>query len=128
MAGAMARDWSNRRGSCRISFDSVDGFRGTRSSGRRRSRADMVGPKAAPFMPPALPWRQPQRLAVAPELKPGLDPHRCGVALGRLCAEPDVRAVEAGCRECGRKKGASAPMDEGHHLSQPSGGRRHALL
>jgi predicted nucleotidyltransferase len=53
----------------------------------------MTGPTAAPFTPPPIPWRQPQRLALSPALGPGLEPHRCGTALGRLCAEPDVRVV-----------------------------------
>jgi hypothetical protein len=53
----------------------------------------MAGSTAAPFTPPAIPWCHPQPLDPSPELGPGLDPHRCGAALARLCAELDVQAV-----------------------------------
>lgn len=53
----------------------------------------MAGSTAAPFTPPAIPWCHPQPLDPNPDLGPGLDPHRCGAALARLCAEPDVQAV-----------------------------------
>lgn len=45
------------------------------------------------FRPPAIPWRQPRPLELPVDLGPGLDPHVCGLALARLCAEPDVRAL-----------------------------------
>lgn len=53
----------------------------------------MAGSTAAPFTPPAIPWRQPLPLHPTPALGPGLDLQRCGAALARLCAEPDVQAV-----------------------------------
>jgi predicted nucleotidyltransferase len=47
------------------------------------------------FTPPPIPWRKPLALESAADLGPGLDPQRCGEALARLCAEPDVQAVIA---------------------------------
>ena len=38
---------------------------------------------------------QAPRVGPAPDLGLGLDPQRCGEALARLCAEPDVQAVIA---------------------------------
>ncbi len=55
----------------------------------------MVSAAAQPFVPPAIPWREPRGLAALPDLGPGLDPEACGLALARLCADPEVRAVLA---------------------------------
>ncbi|MBM5814709.1 MAG: nucleotidyltransferase domain-containing protein [Cyanobacteria bacterium M_DeepCast_100m_m1_067] len=55
----------------------------------------MVASAAERFTPPTIPWRQSLALESAPDLGPGLDPHRCGEALARLCAEADVQAVIA---------------------------------
>jgi len=53
----------------------------------------MASANPQPFSPPAIPWRQPRRLVLPVDLGPGLDPQACGLALARLCAEPDVRAL-----------------------------------
>ena len=53
----------------------------------------MVSASAQSFVPPAIPWREPRGLAALPDLGPGLDPEACALALARLCADPDVRAV-----------------------------------
>ena len=50
---------------------------------------------ALPFTPPSIPWLAPRALASPRDLGAGLDPVRCGAALARLCAEPDVQAVLA---------------------------------
>ncbi|MEB3201922.1 MAG: nucleotidyltransferase domain-containing protein [Synechococcus sp.] len=55
----------------------------------------MVASAAERFTPPPIPWRHPLALEPAQELGPGLDPQKCGDALARLCAEPDVQAVIA---------------------------------
>ena len=55
----------------------------------------MVVSAAEPFRPPAIPWRELLELRASPDLGPGLDLQRCGGALARLCAEPDVQAVIA---------------------------------
>lgn len=55
----------------------------------------MVSASANPFVPPAIPWREPRGLAALPDLGPGLDPEACRLALARLCADPEVRAVLA---------------------------------
>jgi predicted nucleotidyltransferase len=55
----------------------------------------MVSASAPPFEPPAIPWREPQGLSPLPDLGPGLDPEVCRLALARLCADADVRAVLA---------------------------------
>jgi predicted nucleotidyltransferase len=55
----------------------------------------MVSASAQPFVPPAIPWREPQGLVPLPDLGPGLDPEACAQALTRLCADADVRAVLA---------------------------------
>ncbi len=55
----------------------------------------MVSASAQPFVPPAIPWREPRGLAALPDLGPGLDPEACALALTRLCADPEVRAVLA---------------------------------
>lgn len=53
----------------------------------------MVSAAAQPFVPPAIPWREPRGLAVLPDLGPGLDPQACADALARLCDDADVMAV-----------------------------------
>ena len=53
----------------------------------------MAAVTTQPFSPPAIPWRQPRPLALPVDLGPGLDPQACSLALARLCAEPDVRAL-----------------------------------
>jgi predicted nucleotidyltransferase len=55
----------------------------------------MAAASTPPFQPPAIPWLRPQPLPSEVDLGPGLDPVRCGQALQRLCAEPDVQAVLA---------------------------------
>ncbi|MBE9154312.1 nucleotidyltransferase family protein [Cyanobium sp. LEGE 06113] len=55
----------------------------------------MASAVAQPFQPPAIPWRQRRTLQPLVDLGPGLDPHLCGLALARLCAEADVQAVLA---------------------------------
>jgi predicted nucleotidyltransferase len=55
----------------------------------------MATASTTPFQPPAIPWHRPQPLPSEVDLGPGLDPVRCGQALQRLCAEPDVQAVLA---------------------------------
>ncbi len=55
----------------------------------------MVSASAQPFVPPAIPWREPQGLSPLPDLGPGLDPEACGQALARLCADAEVMAVLA---------------------------------
>jgi uncharacterized protein len=55
----------------------------------------MVSASAQPFVPPAIPWREPRGLAALRDLGPGLDPEACGQALSRLCADPEVLAVLA---------------------------------
>ncbi|WP_216912788.1 MULTISPECIES: nucleotidyltransferase domain-containing protein [unclassified Synechococcus] len=55
----------------------------------------MVSASAQPFVPPAIPWREPRGLAALPDLGPGLDLEACRLALARLCADPEVRAVLA---------------------------------
>lgn len=53
----------------------------------------MVSASAQPFVPPAIPWREPQGLSPLPDLGPGLDPEACADALARLCADAEVLAV-----------------------------------
>ena len=55
----------------------------------------MATATAQPFVPPAIPWREPHGLSPLPDLGPGLDPEACRLALARLCADPEVRAVLA---------------------------------
>ncbi|WP_216906956.1 nucleotidyltransferase domain-containing protein [Synechococcus sp. CCY 0621] len=55
----------------------------------------MVSASAQPFVPPAIPWREPRGLAALPDLGPGLDPEACRLALARLCADAEVKAVLA---------------------------------
>ncbi|MCP9930536.1 nucleotidyltransferase domain-containing protein [Cyanobium sp. AMD-g] len=55
----------------------------------------MVSASAQPFVPPAIPWREPRGLAPLPDLGPGLDPEACRLALARLCDDAEVRAVLA---------------------------------
>ncbi len=55
----------------------------------------MVSASAQPFVPPAIPWREPRGLAALPDLGPGLDQEACRLALARLSADADVRAVLA---------------------------------
>jgi predicted nucleotidyltransferase len=58
----------------------------------------MVSASAQPFVPPAIPWREPQALSPLPELGPGLDPEACRLALARLCADADVLAFGSRAR------------------------------
>jgi predicted nucleotidyltransferase len=53
----------------------------------------MASASAPPFVPPAIPWRQPQALPAVIDLGPGLDPVQLSNALQRLCAEPGLLAV-----------------------------------
>jgi len=79
----------------------------------------MAAPAAAPFSPPAIPWRQPRPLAPLDDWGPGLDPQRCGQALARLCAEPDVQAVIAfGSRATGEAR-ADSDLDLAVIVRQP---------
>jgi uncharacterized protein len=55
----------------------------------------MVSAAAQPFVPPAIPWREPQALSPLPDLGPGLHPEACRLALARLCADAEVMAVLA---------------------------------
>jgi predicted nucleotidyltransferase len=55
----------------------------------------IVSASAQPFVPPAIPWRDPQALSPLPNLGPGLDPEVCTQALARLCADAEVIAVLA---------------------------------
>ena len=84
------------------------------------SAAKSAAPPTAPrFTPPAIPWLQPKALAPLPDLGPGLDPQRCGQALERLCAEPDVQAVVAfGSRARGEAQ-ADSDLDLAVILRQP---------
>jgi len=79
----------------------------------------MVAAAAERFTPPTIPWRKPQALEPAPELGPGLDPHRAGEALARLCAEPDVQAVIAfGSRARGEAR-SDSDLDLAVIVGQP---------
>jgi predicted nucleotidyltransferase len=77
-------------------------------------------PSTAPFFtPPAIPWLAPKELELLVDLGPGLDPQRCGAALARLGAEPDVRAVVAfGSRARGEAR-ADSDLDLAVILHQP---------
>ena len=79
----------------------------------------MVASAAERFTPPPIPWRRPLALGSAPDLGPGLDPQRCGTALARLCAEPDVQAVIAfGSRARGEAR-ADSDLDLAVIVRQP---------
>ena len=47
------------------------------------------------FQPPEIPWHRPQPLTAELDLGAGLESERLRDALGRLCADPSVRAVLA---------------------------------
>jgi predicted nucleotidyltransferase len=71
------------------------------------------------FSPPAIPWREPQELVAAPELGADLDPHECGEALARLCAEPEVQVVIVfGSRARGQAR-ADSDLDLAVIVRQP---------
>lgn len=55
----------------------------------------MASASAPPCEPPAIPWRERQELSPQPDLGTGLAPEACRLALARLCADTEVRAVLA---------------------------------
>jgi hypothetical protein len=68
----------------------------------------MVSASAQPFVPPAIPWREPQGLSPLPDLGPGLDPEACRLALARLCADADVVAGAADAERLSDARGTES--------------------
>lgn len=59
----------------------------------RCSCVTQVGPSVRPFSPPAIAWLEPQGLAGAQQLAPGLDVNCLHAGLAALIARPPVQAL-----------------------------------
>ena len=80
----------------------------------------MAAPSTELFCPPAIPWLQAQELPAVLDLGPGLEDEVCAAALGRLCGQPDVRAVLVfGSRGRGDAR-ADSDLDLAVIVAQPS--------